>query len=97
MTPLEKMARAINDMISDTPYDHLPERASYMERKTHGDRAILDRSEAMTLARAALQAIREPDEATSQVGGDVLLNKQCPPWDASDVFTAMIENILERG
>lgn len=52
---------SVRDISKPIAYDDLPDTASYMYRKTHGDRPILDKQEAHDVARAAIEAMRDCD------------------------------------
>jgi hypothetical protein len=58
MSIIERMARAI---AGDAAYEALPERATYLERKTHPEREWADRAEVRDHLRAALAATRYDD------------------------------------
>jgi len=83
-TMLEKMAEAI----SEESY----RAACY----SPGSGVSLD--EARDVARAALQAIREPSKAMIMAGTDVsraAYEAYCGEAGSNDIFTAMIDAILE--
>lgn len=54
----EAVARAICAEVNPVAYDALPEAATYLERKTHIDRPILDKAEALSVADAVLFQLR---------------------------------------
>lgn len=59
-TMIERVARVVCAQLGARTYDDLPEKATYLQRKTHTDWPVLDRQEARDMARAAIEAMREP-------------------------------------
>jgi len=79
-TMLAKMARAIGE-VPATPFDDI--------------RNILSDAAIERVARAALQAIREPDDASVTAGQQRWSMKQYDPQPVHKIiFTAMIDAIL---
>ncbi len=56
---LEAVARAICAEVNPVAFDDLPAIATYLERKTHVDRPLLDQTEALDVARACIEAYED--------------------------------------
>lgn len=66
-TMISRVARAICQEVGHQPYENLIEQATYLERKSRSDWPIIDKQEARQVARAAIEAMREPTLAMRKV------------------------------
>lgn len=82
---VEAVARAICHELNPVQFDDLPEHATYLERKTHVDRPMLDKDEARDVARAAIAALQaeswQPIETFDSSEAYVLV---CDGYDVSE-------------
>ena len=99
MSYIDRIARAI---YGAAEYDALPERATYLERKTHPERHWDDREQVRQSVRDGLAAMRDPTEAVLHAGAFTERESDEGGWmvgwaDARQVHERMIDAALAEG
>jgi hypothetical protein len=103
MTVLEQAARALPQLLGPHSFDELPlDRAEQRALNRIGDRYEHTQADMLDLARAVLQAIREPSDLMRTSGqwaiSDCLAVSVCVEnnFKAAEVWQAMIDRALSE-